>query len=293
MASMFDRFLEQAWADHANHAEAVAERLRTDTPAPETAKQLTALIQFVVHLCGEHLGAFDDARWRLAALQAHPLVDAGVQSALRVGNAGLTLAECDRACCDGFTLEELIRSEASAAAICIGRKQTERAITLLRMARERLAALPEASAAIHRPLAVACNNIAWELHDRGSARNAEDTAAMLDIAAACKRHWSHAGTWLEVERADYGLALCHLSAGLAEPAVTFAGQCLAACTHHEAPAYEHFFAHEALARAHHACGNAVGRATNLAAAQAAFARLAAADQAACRTTLAALEALAP
>jgi hypothetical protein len=292
MASTFDTFLQRAWADHADQSEAVALRLRTQTPAPATADQLSALARLVVHLCGEHLGAFDDGRWRLRALANHPLADAGVQSALRVGIASLTLAQTGRADLTGFTLEEEVRSEAAAAAISLGRHQTERAMALLRGARERLADLPRVGAAAHRPLAVACNNMAWELHDRGSARSAEDTVAMLDLAAASRAHWAQAGTWLEVERGDYGLAMCHLSAGLNDQALQFAAQCLAACTQNDAPAYEFFFAHEAIARAQHARGDAVARARNVACAAAAFQRLTVSDQDTCRATLTALHALA-
>jgi len=292
MTSSFDEFLQQAWADHADQSAAVAERLRADTPAPQSAAQLAALSRLVVHLCGEHLGAFDDGRWRLAALAGHPLADATVQSALRVGVASLTLAESGHADRDGFTLEELIRSEAGAAAISLGRQRTERALALLRDARGRVAALPDAAPAVHQPLAVACNNMAWELHDRGSARSAADTAAMLDIAAASRMHWAQAGTWLEVERADYALALCHLSADLPDQGLHFAEQCLVACAQNGAPPYEHVFAHEAMAKACHACGDAVGRARHLAAAETAFARLTVADQSACHSTLTALQALA-
>ena len=76
----------------------------------------------------------------------------------------------------------------------------------------KLAALPDASAAVHRPLGIACHNMAWTLHDRGNARSAEETAAMIEFAAGSKQHWSKAGTWLEVERGDYDLARCHLAA---------------------------------------------------------------------------------
>jgi hypothetical protein len=134
--------------------------------------------------------------------------------------------------------------------------------------------------------------MAWELRDRGSARSAGDTAAMLDLAAASRAHWTQAGTWLEVERADYALALCHLSTGLNDQALQFAAQCLAACTQNDAPAYEFFFAHEAIARAQHALGDAVARARNVACAEAAFQRLTVSDQDACRATLTALHALA-
>jgi len=292
MSLTFDAFLQQAWADHADQSAAVAERLRSDTPAPQTADQLAALARLVVHLCGEHLGAFEDGRWRLAELAGHPLADATAQSALRVGIASLTLAESGHANRDGFTSDELTRSEAAAAAISLSRQRTDRALALLRDARGRVAASPNATASVHRPLAVACNNMAWELHDRGSARAAHDTAAMLDIAAASRMHWTHAGTWLEVERGDYGLALCHLSAGLLDQGLHFAVQCLTACAHNDAPPYEHFFAHEALAKVQHARGDVGECARHVAAVEAAFVQLTPSDQSACRATLVALQALA-
>lgn len=291
MASAFDTFLQQAWADHADHAEAVALRLRTQTPAPQTPDQLAALARLVVHLCGEHLGAFADGRWRLAALEGHPLADAAVQSTLRVGIASLTLAETGAADRSSFTLEEQIRCEAAAAAISLGRQQTERAMALLRTARGRLAALPDAGAAVHRPLGIACHNMAWVLHDRGSDRSAEETETMLELAAGSKTHWAKAGTWLEVERGDYDLARCNLAAGLLDPALHFAALCLAGCTQNDAPPYEIFFAHEALALVQHARGDLADCARSVAAATAAFSELMADDQDACRLTLAALQAL--
>ncbi|MDH4059878.1 MAG: hypothetical protein OEU94_03585 [Aquincola sp.] len=292
MSETFEAFMARAWADHAQHSEAVADRLRTGTPAPANPAQLEALVRFVVHLLGEHLGRFDDARWRLAALASHDKADARVQSALRVARATLDLAQSGRAALDGFTDAETVRAQSAAAALCVGRGQSERALAFIASARERLAALPQASAADHRPLAIACNNMTWELHDRGAKRTAADTAAMLDLAAASRVHWSHAGTWLEVERADYGLALAHLSAGRADEALHHAAQCLAACIAHDALPYEHFFGHEALARVQHARGDRAACAHHAAAARDAFGRLDSDDQASCRGALDALQALA-
>ena len=291
MASSFDEFLQQAWADHTDRPDAVATRLRTNTPAPQTAEQLAALVRFVVHLCGEHLGAFDDGRWRLTALAGHPLANDMVQSALRVGLASLTLAETGVADRRGFSLEEQVRTEAAAATICVGRHNTERALALLRAARQRVAAMLDAAAALHRPLGVACHNMAWVLHDRGDARSAEETAAMLECAAGSKQHWSKAGTWLEIERGDYDLARCHLAAGHLDEALNHAAQCLATCTQNDAPPYEHFFAHEALALVQHARGDRAAGAGHVAEARAAFAQLDAGDQDACRPSLDTLRAL--
>lgn len=278
--------MARAWAEHADAPDAVAQRLRTDTPAPTTAAQISALARLVVHLLGEHLGRFEDGRWRLAALEGHPLArDPAARSELRVGRAALSLAQGVAAPMEDFAPAEAVRAQSSAAAICVGRGQSDRALALIAAARQRLADLPEATAADHRPLAVACNNMAWELHDRGAARSAAETAAMLDIAAASHAHWSRAGTWLEIERADYGLALANLSAGRLDEALRHAAQCVAACIGHDAPPFEHFFGHEALARVQHARGDASARDHHVAAARAAFDRLGADDQGACRVAL--------
>ena len=93
MSEVFDAFLAQSWADHAEHAEAVAERLRLQTPPPGSSDQVAALSRLTVHLFGEHLGLFDEARERLDALAGHGPPDAEALSALRVGRATLNLAE--------------------------------------------------------------------------------------------------------------------------------------------------------------------------------------------------------
>jgi len=291
-AQAFDTFLAQAWAEHAEHAEAVAERLRTQTPPPATSTQVGALARLVVHLLGEHLGRFDDARWRLAALAGHRLADAGAQAELRVGQAALDLAEGVPSAQPASSAGEAVRAQSAAAAICVGRGQSDRALAFIAAARERLADLPDATPADHRPLAVACNNMAWDLHERGAARTLADTAAMLDIAAASRAHWAQAGTWLEVERADYCLALTHLCAGQSGEALHHAAQCLATCVGHDAPAYEHFYGHGALARVQRARGDSVAVAHHVDAAQSAFARMGADEQAGCRRTLDELRALA-
>ena len=283
--------MAQAWADHADQAEAVAERLRTQTPAPTAPAQVRALARLVVHLLGEHLGRFADARWRLAALERHPLAsDAAVRSELRVGQAALSLAQGLPQPLSGFSASEAVRVQSAAAAICVGRGQSDRALAFIAAARQRLADLPDAAPADHRPLAVACNNMAWALHERGTARSAADTAAMLDIAAASRAHWSSAGGWLEVERADYCLAHVHLAAGRPHEALRHAAQCLAACIGHDAPPFEHFYGHEALAQVQHARGDATARDHHVQAAGSAFERMGADDQAACRAALDALRA---
>lgn len=282
----FDTFLARAWTDHAQRADAVARRLRTRTPPPQSPEQLVRLVRLVVHLLGEHLGRFDDARWRLEALRHHALADAAVQSELRVAHATLDLgqgaADTDGAGPQSLDDAERVRALGHAAALVLGRGERERALDLIATAREQLALQPQATPAEHRPLAVACNNLAWALHDLGGGRTSTQTDTMLAIAKASREHWSRAGTWMEIERAEYALALTHLSAGLHDDAWRHAAQCLAVCLRHEDAPFELFYAHEALARVHHARREAGELAHHAQALRAAFQRLDPDSQAACR-----------
>jgi hypothetical protein len=281
----FDEFLQQAWADHADRPEGVAARLRTDTPTPGSAAQLNALIRLTLHVLGEHLGRFDDARWRLCALATHEQADASVQSSLRTALAALDLAQRGRAAFTSFTDGEIVRAQSGAAAICVGLGRSAAALDLIVAARARLTAMPDATASDHRPLAAACHNMAWVLHERGDTRSSADTVVMVEMAAASRAHWERAGTWLEVERGEYDLARMHLAAGQFDVALRHAAQCLAGCIANDAPPYEHFFGHEALARVQHARGDGAATAHHVQAAKATFDRLDADDQAACRKTL--------
>lgn len=113
--------------------------------------------------------------------------------------------------------------------------------------------------------ASAANNVAGHLQAgdprtdaAGDApRDPERDALMLQAAAIARRAWDSAGTWMQVERAEYRLALCHAVAGNGAAAVHHAGLCLAGCqaAGDAADAVEHYFAHEALVRAHRAAGD--------------------------------------
>lgn len=288
--SDFDAFLARAWADHGDHASAVAERLRAG-PLPDSPARVKALARLEVHLFGEHLGRFDEARARLDRLAGLPAAaNDDARSALRVGRATLDLSEGRPDPTAGFSAAEALQAEGGAAALCNGRGERLQARTLLATARRRLAGLSDAPPALHRPLAIACNNISWSLIERSAARDADDTAAMLELAQASREHWSQAGTWLEVERADYTLARASLEAGDCDAALDHAERCLAACAAHDAPPFEHFYAHEALVRVHRARHDAAAAQRHLEQLHAVFERLDADDRAACEPVRAALDA---
>lgn len=146
------------------------------------------------------------------------------------------------------------------------------------MAQHEGAALAQGSSPAGRAFAASCHNVAMEL--RGGPRgDAARDALMLTAAARARRAWGHAGGWLQQERADYELALCHAALGAAEgaAALVHAQACLATCEAHAADAMERFFAHEALARAHHARGDAAALAHQRATMQALLPEITEAD----------------
>jgi len=128
-------------------------------------------------------------------------------------------------------------------------------------ARERLLA-DEAAAAAHadvdarKAYAATAHNLALDLRlgPRGDA--ARDTL-MMEAAELEKRAWTAAtGHWMNIERADYHLAMCHAVLGQGGPAVAYAQACLDCCVAQGAEPSERFFAHECCVHAQRAAGNA-------------------------------------
>lgn len=71
---------------------------------------------------------------------------------------------------------------------------------------------------------------------------------MKSAARVARQYWEVAGTWIEVERAEYRLAMTMLAAGDPVAALEHAELCLKICTSNNAEPFEHFFAHEARAK---------------------------------------------
>lgn len=290
-------FITQAWQQHAQHPAAVAQSLaglslhRLDTEA-----SLLKLSHLGQHVLGEHLGRWADAvAWqqRLAAL---PVCGPEGQAATCRCIAGLQLAA--RAPAPGpaddphdprhtLSASDAVRATALAAASLVPH-DVVRASTLLHdaLARFDTAALPAIDPCT-RALAVTGNNLACELEEK-PARNAAETALMLQAAQTARRFWALAGGWLETERADYRLAMSWLQAGDAAQALVHAERCLALIDAQAAApalALERFFGHEARARAAGALRRADLLADSRARAEAAFQALPPEDQAGCRATL--------
>ena len=286
----FDAWLAQAWDEHAGNPDGVLARLQADAQALlHSEARRPALLHLAHHVCGEHLGRWQEGLALLQRLSALPAdaSDGMADPAAQRFMASLALAGGigdghDRR--DGLSVSDRIRVTALAAA-SLAAHDSLRAHALLQ---EALAQFDAAGLApgdpCTRALAASSNNLAATLEERPQ-RNAEEVALMLLAARSARRFWALAGGWLEVERAEYRLAHSWRAAGDAARARHHALACLdIVATNGDVP-LELFFGLEALCLAEHAAGDIAARDLGVAQMRSAFHTLAATDQGWCQGTL--------
>ena len=291
----FDTWIDDAWSSHADDPGRAAQSLAEGAARVTAETHLVARIGFAHHVHGEHLGGWQAGLDGLDRLAASPMCNPVGASgeALARCRASLLLSAGDPRAADALALSDRIRATAMAAANLAQNESapdTGRASALWQAALGLAAGvgLPAHDPA-HRTLAATGNNLASALEEK-AVRSAAERALMLATAAGARQHWALAGTWLEVERAEYRLASSWLAAAADEPcaaqaALVHAQACMALVDAHAAPALERFFACEVLARAQRLAGNAPAHAAAVRAAREAFAQLGADDQAWCAASL--------
>jgi len=286
----FDDFISRAWDDHGADPAGVAARLQSEGLALATvAARAAPLSRLAHHVFGEHLARWQDGiAWQqqLAALPACA-ADAAAARAVRRHVASLALCAGAADARDAFGVSDRIAITALAAA-SLAPHDTARAVALLQQALAAADAggLPAGDPS-HRALAVSANNLAATLEEK-PGRSAAERELMILAAQAARRHWALAGGWLEIERAEYRLAMTWLQAGDPARARAHAQACLDLVQAQAAPALERFFAWEALGRAARAAGDAGSHADALVQAQAAHAALDEAKRDWCQPSLDAL-----
>jgi hypothetical protein len=263
-----DDFVARGWQDHGDDAEGVWVRLPQGIPLVETPPGLFALANLAAHVAGEHLGRWDDGiayldgLTRLSAFDPASAEGKGLrrlQAALdycagRSNDADRRTAEAH----PGGALHPSatrIRMLAVAASALAHHHRLEEANAAFDEALELASYGPGADDPAAKALAITGNNMACELEELPT-RDEAQRQLMLRAAKVARRFWEIAGSWREVERAEYRLSSSHRKAGLPGPALAHASECLRIVLEHGSEPGELFFAHEALALANHARGNA-------------------------------------
>jgi hypothetical protein len=283
----FETFHASAWDDHATDPRAVASRLREQGVSLLASEaQLVQLMNLAHHVHGAHLNQADAGKAVFGELTASRFFSANGESGQMarrcVASLSLTAQE-------GFSIADLavsdrIRVQAMAAAN-LADTDPARGLRLL------LAALDQAERsglpttdAMNRTLAVSGHNLAAALEEK-SALSRDEVKLMLIASKASRAYWERAGTWLQVERAEYQLATTHLKAGDAVQAEFHARECGRIVAENDGPALERFFAFEALGRVMRVAQNDAAFKLAIEQSQKAFDALDDADKAWCRQTL--------
>ncbi|MEO8739592.1 MAG: hypothetical protein ABI537_07815 [Casimicrobiaceae bacterium] len=280
----FDAFIESAWDDHADQADAVAVRLGQSLAVVETPAQIPAYARLVTHVFGEHLGEWQRGVALLDALRkAAAGDDSAGTAAIARGIATLRYGGGDAQVLAGLTIEDRIIVLATASAALVGQRRFLPAIEAYTQAMQLAPGAPAGSPA-PRALAVGGNNLASALEGKPD-RDAAETAGMVAAAECALQYWKLAGTWLEEERAEYRLTRSLLQARDASRAAVSAGRCIRICTENVAPPFELFFAHAVQAIALRAAGDHAASADARLHALAQYALAAPGEQAWCKSDL--------
>jgi len=265
----FEAFMTEAWTEHAERAEIVAERLSTSTSMIREIDQIPGFAQLTAHVFGEHLGQWQRGLELLEALTRLPCFASKTEAERTIVRLRAALGVASGALGpELYTLDisERVRALSVAAAALTGRAETERAASLFSRVLELATCIADDDPAT-RALAVMSNNLAAELEQKAE-RSPAERELMLLAAHTARRRWELAGTWLNIERAEYRLARSCLAAGELAAAFEHAQACLEICRAHDAEPRELFWGFECLAHVARARLDAPACAAALAAATA-------------------------
>lgn len=285
----FSNYLNQNWEEHANASEKVAAGIPAGIKLINEGTQISQLANLITHLFGEHLGDFEAGIEHLNTLMKNPLVTAEIAAALNCSKVMLGYAAGNVTDWSQFTPAEKVRVYCGAAGIKAARNEIGLAEKDFRSALA-LAAEISADDPVNRWLAICSNNLACALGEKSSL-SADEEVLMLLAAHTGRKYWQIAGTWLEIERAEYRLAQSYLKARDFINSIKHANQCLTVCETNNAAALEFFFAYEAIALVEHALKQSTLR--SLPQMQKYFAELSQNDKEWCRNTLTKIESLRP
>jgi tetratricopeptide (TPR) repeat protein len=251
--SALQRITEEALEMHtAAPRDAAAKLTEGWAHLEDSPEDVEAFSRALEHVLLGHLAdrlAFGDALRRLEASPSEVAQAAGAR-----GRLALKLFEHPGAVHPGeVPPDEQVRAHYNAALAHTRPGRWD----MVRQLADRAASAVSADPKTLRAYAAVANNIAADIRFHFQPEHRTDpqrVRTMIDAAERARQAWGQVGGWLEIERAEYQLALCHAAAGQGEEAVQHARECLALCEANHADDFERFFAYEALATAHHAAG---------------------------------------
>lgn len=282
----FNTYLNKAWTDHAKNALAVANTFPEGLKLVQTANDLEQLGRIATHVYGEHLGKWYDGLTFLNTLSQHSQFSANtsVGHSFSIFKGSLSLSADSSFHLKTYSISEQIRILAMSASAVSEQGQSAQSkdyfLKALELAEKDLSQEDPAN----KSLAMTGNNLACALELKNN-RSSQETDLMIFAAQVARKFWQVAGTWIEVERAEYRLSQSYLQAGQVDKSLIHAKKCIEICAENSAPALEFFFGYETLALTERKRSNDLGHKTALSMAQKFYDQLSADDQSWCESIL--------
>lgn len=284
---MFKEYLENAWSTHAKNPQKVADEFKQNFNLMGSVDDVMAMARLIVHVCGDHLGDWLRGIELLRKLKNNATIKDATEMNRYMGilnlgnNPNLTL--------DNFSISDQVRIYASTAGALANLGGIKNSEKLLKKAVENASALTKEDPA-NKALAIAGNNIAQAIEDK-TERSESEIELMIFAANLGRKYWEIAGSWKEIERAEYRLASTFLKAGNLDLAFNHAQNCLNIVLENKSEPLELFFAFEILALIEKERKNNTAFGKNLEQLKLAFSNLTSDDQSYCEKTLRKIEEL--
>lgn len=250
--SDLEKLVNDFWNDHHKNTEEVANKLKENIGLVEKSEDVPGYVAIVVHTYGGHLGNNGEGIEVLQELEKKFEGD----KAIARGIATMAYSADDQTLFEKYS--EVAREEGSdvrilsvAASNLGGTGQVDKAVVAFERAMDLAPDNLTSENPAARALAVSGNNIACDLEEKEN-RTERETELMIMAAKGGRKYWEIAGTWLQVERAEYRLAMTYLQAGNLEQALKHARLCEEGCNANNAEPFEKFYAHEALTKVNRA-----------------------------------------
>lgn len=248
----FNEYLQNAWSLHTTDSKKVADEIKENFKLMQSEDDVMSMARLIVHVCGEHLGDWERGISLLKKLKNNATVKD--KNEMNRNMAILNLGNFPDTTLDNFSDSDksiIYAKTASALANLGGTKNALKFYQLAcKLADENLT---KQDLAI-KTLAISGNNIANTLEDKKN-RSEKDNELMLFAAKKARVYWEIAGTWLEVERAEYRLSKTNLQLQDFNQAIIHAEACQKIIVENKAAPLEAFFSYELFCLIHHASKN--------------------------------------
>lgn len=274
-------YLNSAWSLHAKSPEKVLSEVREQLSNVQNEEEIIKLAHLIVHVSGEHLGKWQEGLELLRKLKHNALLKNKADllrymAILELGNNPNTSIE-------KFSNSDQARIFASTASALISIGGVKAGEKFIKKAAD-LATDLENTDTAQTTIAINANNIASTLESK-IPRTETETSLMIFAAKTARVFWEKAGTWKEVERAEYRLAHSYLKAEQYDLALEHADLCMKIVNENQNEPLELFFAFEAKATALKAINDQEGFKTTLSNMNKTFMELSADDKSWCEGVL--------